>query len=63
MTPLKFPENFKYPEYFQNTLWYGKITQKLQNLAMPLQFYSTDLAFIFAVSWILRDAGFFLFFN
>ena len=61
---LKFSENFKNPVYFQNTLWHVKFIQKWQDLALPLQFYSTDLAFIFAVSWILRDADkFFLFFN
>ena len=62
MKSLNFSEKFKnLPCYFKG-LWHGKIIHCLEPLALPLQFYSTDLAFVFAVGWILRDAELFLFF-
>jgi hypothetical protein len=61
---LRFSENFKYPGCVRSVLWHVESGQCLQDPVMPLQFYSTDLAFIFAVGWILGDADiFFLFFN
>jgi len=51
-----FSEKFKNSLFFNKEQWHVKKIHYLKLLAMPLQFYSTNLALIFAVGWILRDA-------
>jgi hypothetical protein len=49
-------ENFKYPSFLRKT-WYVNITQNcLITLAVPLQFYLADPAFIFWGKQVLGDA-------